>query len=257
VIGDTPYKKGADAEKCLMDQDLDLTVVVPVFNEEESCAPLMEELKPVLDSLNRTHETIFVDDGSVDRSGEALESLARRFDAVRVIRFKKNCGQTAAFEAGFEAARGKIIITMDGDMQNDPHDIPILLEKIESCDLVCGWREKRNDNLVRRISSLIGNGVRRAFTGDHIHDTGCSLKAFRSEYAKQLKLFTGMHRFFPALVATAGGRMTEVKVRHRPRRLGFTKYNIRNRMVASFVDLLAVCWMKKRWMHYQAEEFRK
>jgi hypothetical protein len=143
---------------------------------------------------------------------------------------------------------------MDADLQNDPHDIPKLLEKIGDFDAVCGWRQKRNDNFIRRISSRIANGVRNRLSGETIRDVGCSLKAFRSVYAKKMKLFTGMHRFFPTLIKMEGGRVTEVPVNHRQRTFGTPKYNIRNRIVRSFIDLLAVCWMKKRRLNYEIEE---
>lgn len=234
-----------------------VSVIVPVFNEEDNLFPLTEELVGVLQTLKRPFEIIFVDDGSTDASPERLNDLRKKFPGIHIIRFKKNSGQTAAFDAGFKAAHGDIIITMDADLQNDPHDIPGMLPYIGEYDLVCGWRHKRNDSLVRRISSVIANTVRNALSEEEIKDVGCSLKAFRREYAKKLKLYTGMHRFFPTLVKMEGGRVAEVKVNHRSRKYGAAKYNIRNRMIRSFVDLLAVCWMKKRYLHYEIEEHKQ
>jgi len=231
-----------------------LSVIIPVYNEEENLTPLATELLEVLNSLNKSFEIIFIDDGSTDRSYAILKELQQKFHEIRIIKFRKNCGQTAGFDAGIKAARGEILITMDADLQNDPHDIPKLLEKIGDYDAVCGWRQKRNDNLIRRISSRIANGVRNALSGENIRDVGCSLKAFRSVYAKRMKLFTGMHRFFPTLIKMEGGRVTEVPVNHRPRTFGKPKYNIRNRIARSFIDLLAVCWMKKRYLNYEIEE---
>jgi hypothetical protein len=146
---------------------------------------------------------------------------------------------------------------MDGDMQNNPSDIPKLLEKIGEYDLVCGWRHKRSDNFVRKMSALIANWVRNSLSKEDIRDVGCSLKAFKREYAKKLKLYNGMHRFFPTLIKLEGGKVLEVKVSHRPRKYGTSKYNIGNRMVRAFIDLLAVCWMKKRYLNYEIEEHKQ
>jgi len=231
-----------------------LSVIIPVYNEEENVTPLTTELMEVLNNLNKSFEVIFVDDGSTDRSLAILKELQKKFRDIRIIKFRRNCGQTAGFDAGISAARGEVIVTMDADLQNDPHDIPKLLEKIGDFDAVCGWRQKRNDNFIRRISSRIANGVRNKLSGESIRDVGCSLKAFRSVYAKKMKLFTGMHRFFPTLIKMEGGRVTEVPVNHRQRKFGAPKYNIRNRIVRSFIDLLAVCWMKKRRLNYEIEE---
>ena len=231
-----------------------LSVIIPVFNEEENLKPLFTELVDVLNSLNKTCEVIFIDDGSKDGSLAVLKDLQKTFSGIRIIKFKKNCGQTSAFDAGIKAAQGEVIVTMDADLQNDPHDIPKLLVKIGDFDAVCGWRQKRNDSFIRRISSRIANAVRNKLSGESIKDVGCSLKAFRSVYAKKMKLYTGLHRFFPTLIKMEGGRVTEVAVNHRPRKYGAPKYNIRNRMVRSFIDLLAVCWMKKRILTYEIEE---
>jgi len=231
-----------------------LSVIIPVYNEEDNVEPLTTELMEVLNNLNKSFEVIFVDDGSTDRSLAILKELQKNIRDIRIIKFRRNCGQTAGFDAGISAARGEVIVTMDADLQNDPHDIPKLLVKIGDFDAVCGWRQKRNDNFIRRISSRIANGVRNRLSGESIRDVGCSLKAFRSVYAKKMRLFTGMHRFFPTLIKMEGGRVTEVPVNHRQRKFGAPKYNIRNRIVRSFIDLLAVCWMKKRRLNYEIEE---
>jgi len=231
-----------------------LSVVIPVFNEEDNLRLLTAELTGVLQSLNKSWELLFIDDGSTDGSLHVLKGLQEQSPRIRIITFKKNCGQTAAFDAGFKAARGEVTITMDGDLQNDPRDIPKLLDKISEYDAVCGWRHQRNDPLIKRFSSSIANFVRNTLSDETIADVGCSLKAFRSESVKKLKLYNGMHRFFPTLIKMEGGRVIEVKVNHRPRKYGSSKYNIRNRMVRSFIDLLAVCWMQKRRLTYEAEE---
>ncbi len=233
---------------------MDLSVVIPVYNEEDNLRPLWEELREVLEGTGRTYEVIFVHDGSTDRSFSVLRELARGDPHIKVLKFKRNCGQTAAFDAGFRMARGEVVITMDADLQNDPKDIPRLLEKIGEYDLVCGWRHRRQDPWLKRVSSKIANFVRNKVSGDYIRDTGCSLKAFRRECIERLKLFEGMHRFFPTLARMEGFRVVEIKVNHRPRLFGKTKYNIRNRALRAFLDLLAVRWMKRRHLDYEVEE---
>jgi dolichol-phosphate mannosyltransferase len=232
----------------------DISIVIPVYNEEDNIKPLIVEVQEVLDGVGRPYEIIFVDDGSVDQSFAILKKGASQDPQIRVIRFKKNTGQTAAFDAGFRAARGDIVVTMDADLQNDPHDIPHLLEKIGEFDVVCGWRHKRKDPWIKLVSSKIANFVRNILSQEEIVDTGCSLKAFKRECLQNVKLFNGMHRFLPTLTKMEGFTVTQVKVNHRPRRFGTTKYNIRNRMVKAFVDLLAVRWMKKRHLDYEIEE---
>ncbi|UCC66065.1 MAG: glycosyltransferase family 2 protein [Deltaproteobacteria bacterium] len=235
-------------------KQMDLSIVIPVYNEEDNIVPLLSELGMELDRLGRSYEIIFVDDGSRDRSFEILKKAASSNEKIRVIRFKQNRGQTAAFDAGFKAALGDIVITMDADLQNDPKDIPRLLEKMGEFDVVCGWRHKRRDPWIKIVSSKIANFVRNKLSQEDIIDTGCSLKAYRRECLERLKLFKGMHRFLPTLMKMDGYKVTEVTVSHRPRRFGKTKYNIRNRIVRSFIDLLAVRWMKGRHLDYEIEE---
>lgn len=232
----------------------DITIVIPVYNEEDNVKPLVSELQEVLRGLNRSYEIIFVDDGSRDQSLAILKEAASHDPHIRVIRFRKNAGQTAAFDAGFRAARGDIVVTLDADLQNDPHDIPRLLKKIEKFDVVCGWRHKRRDPWIKIVSSKIANVVRNKLSQEKIVDTGCSLKAFRKECLQNMKLFNGMHRFLPTLAKMEGFTATQVKVNHRPRKFGTTKYTISNRMVRAFADLLAVRWMKNRHLNYEIEE---
>ena len=229
----------------------DISIVIPVYNEEDNIKPLSVELQEVLPALGMSYEIIFVDDGSRDRSFEILQELASQDPQIRIIRFKKNTGQTAAFDAGFKAARGDIVVTMDADLQNDPHDIPRLLEKIGKFDVVCGWRHQRRDPWIKIVSSKIANFVRNKLSQEEIADTGCSLKAYKRECLQTLKLFSGMHRFLPTLAKMEGYTVTQVKVNHRNRRFGTTKYTISNRMVRAFTDLLAVRWMKKRHLDYK------
>jgi dolichol-phosphate mannosyltransferase len=232
----------------------DISIVIPIYNEQDSIKPLVSELREVLEGVNKSSEIIFVDDGSRDRSFEILKEAAAHDPQIRVIRFRRNAGQTAAFDAGFRAAQGDIVVTMDADLQNDPHDIPRLLKKMEGFDVVCGWRYKRKDPWIKIISSKIANFVRNMLSQEEIADTGCSLKAFKRESLQNMKLFNGMHRFLPTLAKLEGFTVTQVKVSHRPRRFGRTKYNIRNRMVRAFADLLAVRWMKKRHLTYEIKE---
>jgi dolichol-phosphate mannosyltransferase len=232
----------------------DISIVIPVYNEQDSIKPLVSELREVLKGVNKSYEIIFVDDGSRDRSFEILKEAASHDSQIRVIRFRRNAGQTAAFDAGFRAAQGAIVITMDADLQNDPHDIPRLLEKLRGFDVVCGWRYKRKDPWIKVVSSKIANIVRNMLSQEEIVDTGCSLKAFKRESLQNMKLFNGLHRFLPTLAKMEGFTVAQVKVNHRPRRFGRTKYNIRNRMVRAFADLLAVRWMKKRHLTYEIKE---
>jgi glycosyltransferase involved in cell wall biosynthesis len=230
--------------------DLDLSIVIPVYNERDNLVPLEEKLETELAKLNLSYEIILIDDGSVDGSHHIIDSLKKSNPRVKLIRVGQNHGQSAAFAAGFKAARGKIFVTLDADMQNNPADIPLLLEEMKNFDVVCGWRFKRNDPWIKRISSKIGNGVRNRLSQEEIADTGCSLKAFRRECFDNVKLFKGMHRFFPTLMKMEGFRVTQVKVSHHPRLHGVSKYNIRNRLFSSLHDLMAIRWMKKRHINY-------
>ena len=232
----------------------DISVVIPAYNEEASIKQCIFETAGVLSTLQRLFEIVVVDDGSRDATFQVLRDIRRELPQLRAVRFRQNRGQTAAMEAGFRAARGKIVVTVDADLQNDPADIPKLLDAMGEWDAVCGVRVKRQDSFVRLISSRIANWVRNTLSGESIRDTGCTLKAYRRDALMQLKLFEGMHRFLPTLLKLAGYRVTEMAVGHRPRLYGETKYNVGNRVFKSFRDLLAVRWMKRRWIHYDVEE---
>ena len=226
-----------------------VSVVVPVFNEEENLPILQSELRAALAGLD--HEIIFVDDGSTDRSAEKIEAGRN----VRVLRFEKNTGQSAALFAGIKAARGQTIVMIDSDLQNDPADISRLLEEISrGADLVCGYRAKRKDTLSKRLTSRIANFVRSRFTKDHVRDTGCTLKAMRRECGDTLVPFKGMHRFIPALVRGAGYRLVEIPVNHRPRRFGKTKYGFGSRAWRATMDMFGVRWLLSRRLNYKIRD---
>ncbi len=233
---------------------IEISVVVPVFNEEENLPLLIPKLVEVLNSLGQSYEMIFVDDGSTDRSLIILKEMASRNSLLRILRFKENRGLSTALVAGIREARGEKIVTLDSDLQNDPMDIPKLLGYLEHYDMATGWRQKREDSWLKKISSKVANAIRNWVSGEEIHDSACTLRAFKRECIKGIPIFNGMHRFLSTLVKMEGYRIIEVPVIHHPRRYGQSKYNIRNRMVRAFIDLLAVRWMKRRTIHYDIEE---
>lgn len=229
---------------------LAVSVVVPVFNEEDNLPILQSELRAALAGLD--HEIIFVDDGSTDHSADKIE----RAPNVRILRFEKNTGQSAALYAGVKAARGQTIVLIDSDLQNDPADISRLLAEISrGADLVCGYRAQRKDTFGKRLTSRIANLVRSRFTKDYVRDTGCTLKAMRRECADTLVPFKGMHRFIPALVRGAGYQLIEIPVNHRPRRFGQTKYGFGSRAVRATMDMFGVRWLLSRRLNYKIRDF--
>jgi glycosyltransferase involved in cell wall biosynthesis len=234
-----------------------LSVVVPCYNEEGNLRPLLSALKEALDPLGLSYEIIITDDCSGDQSWEILKSLAAADTRIRGLRFATNRGQSAALWAGIRETRGRTIVTMDADMQNDPKDIPSLLEALKSSDCACGTRiaaRAVGDNWVRRASSRIANGVRNALSGENITDAGCCFRAFKRECVSELKFFKGMHRFLPTLIKLEGYNVVEIAVRHHPRAAGVGHYGVWNRLFASFYDLLAVRWMKKRMFRISVAE---
>ena len=234
----------------------DLSVVIPVYNEEENLPPLWEELRGVLDALGLSFEVVFVDDGSRDRSAEIIRGFRERDPRVRLVRLKANAGETAATDAGFKAAGGRWVVTMDADLQNDPHDIPAMLGHLEQWDAVTGWRVDRGegDGIVRRASSRIANRVRNALSEETLQDSGCTFRAFRRECLRGLVLYRGFHRFIPTLLKMRGYRVLEVPVKNRPRRFGQSKYGVMNRVFVATADLLVVRWMKNRFLRYEVAE---
>lgn len=219
----------------------EVSLVIPVFNEEGNLTKLHEEIIEVLEPYGKRYEIIFVDDGSTDASFALLKALHHRDPRVGVIRFRKNFGQTAALAAGFDAARAPVIVTLDADLQNEPRDIPLLVERLDTgFDIVCGWRKDRKDPfLSRRLPSQIANWLISATTGVRLHDYGCTLKAFRSDVVKNLHLYGEMHRFIPAVASSLGVSIDEVVVGHRPRHQGVSKYGI-SRTFRVILDLMTV-----------------
>lgn len=227
-----------------------ISVVVPIFNEAENMSILQKELRESLGE--RDYEVVFVDDGSTDGTAGKIDQNDRR---LRVLRFEKNAGQSAATFAGLNAARGDIVVLIDGDLQTDPADIPKLLEALQDdVDLVCGYRVGRQDSWLKKVQSRIANFVRSRFTRDGVRDTGCGMKAMRRECVRAIVPFQGMHRFVPALVKGAGFRLAEMPVRHRARRFGESKYGkhgFRNRALRATIDMFAVRWLLSRQLNYK------
>ncbi|MBI2205467.1 MAG: glycosyltransferase family 2 protein [Candidatus Rokubacteria bacterium] len=233
-----------------------LSVVIPVYNEEENLAILWPELRAILEARAIPFEVVFVDDGSRDRSADVVRSFRDADPRVRLVRLKANAGETAATDAGLRAARGRWVVTMDADLQNDPADIPALLSHLDGWDCVTGWRVDRGagDTWMRRASSRIANRVRNAVSEESIQDSGCTFRAFRRDCLRGLVLYRGFHRFIPTLLRMRGYRVIEVPVRNRPRRFGHSKYGVMNRAFVAFIDLLVVRWMKERRLRYEVAE---
>ena len=235
-------------------QKIEISAVIPVFNEEENLPVLIPKLMKIFNQLSKVYEMIFVDDGSSDNSRKILREMAIQHPTLRVLGLKENRGLSTALLAGMREARGDILITLDSDLQNDPEDIPRLLEYLDRYDMATGWRQKREDPWLKRIASRVGNSVRNRLSGESINDSACTLRVFKRECLQDIPIFNGMHRFMSTLVKMRGYRIVEVPVTHHPRKYGESKYNIRNRMWRSFVDLLAVRWMKGRRIQYDIEE---
>jgi len=235
---------------------VDLSIVIPVYDEEANLPLLWEELRGVLDGLGLAFEVVFVDDGSRDRSAEIVRGFREADPRVRLVRLKANAGETAATDAGFKAVRGAWVVVMDADLQNDPSDIPRLLAYLDRWDAATGWRVKRGegDGWLRRLSASIANRVRNRLSDETVQDSGCTFRAFRRECLRDLVLYRGFHRFIPTLLKMRGYRVIEVPVNHRPRRFGRSKYGVWNRAFVAFADLLVVRWMKSRRLRYEVAE---
>jgi dolichol-phosphate mannosyltransferase len=230
------------------------SVVIPMYNEEDNVESLINELEPVMKGLGKAWELICVDDGSTDTTGSKLKALEKQKAYLNPIYFSFNAGQSSAFDAGFKAAKSEVIITLDGDRQNDPTDIPLLLKSLEEgADLVCGIRKKRRDTIIKRVTSRLANTVRSRLCGDGMQDTGCSLKVYRRSCLQTIKLFEGMHRFLPALFSIEGYHCSQVPVNHRERVMGTSKYNFLNRSFNTVFDLFAVMWMRRRKLQYEVK----
>ena len=236
---------------------VELSILIPAYNEDACLGALIRETACVLHGLGRSFEILVVDDGSTDWTPRLLNDLRAEVSELRAVRLVANSGQSAALLAGFRAARGKMLATLDADGQNDPSDIPALIAKLDSCDLCCGYRASRQDSWSKRIGSRLANAVRNRILRENIRDTGCTLKAFRAEWARELPMqFRGMHRFIPALLAMAGARIAEIPVHHRPRAAGESKYTNWGRLKETLWDLWAVRWMQIRYRSIQTEPLR-
>jgi dolichol-phosphate mannosyltransferase len=227
-----------------------VSVILPAYNESENLAPLTEEIEGAMRIADITYEIIFVDDGSTDQSAQVLDLLSETRKSVRSIRHLTNFGQSAAQASGFRAALGEVVITMDADLQNDPADIPALLEALtEGVDCVCGVRVVRRDNFVRRVSSKIANCFRNLITGDRVADSGCTYRAMRKTALAEVPLFNGMHRFIPTILRAQGFNVIEIPVNHRERSRGVSKYGINDRLWRGIRDCFAVRWYRARAVH--------
>lgn len=234
--------------------EVDLSIVIPIYNEQENIKILHNELNKTVKTLNLTYEIIFIDDGSSDKSFEKMKEEAKKNNAIKIIKFARNFGQTAALEAGFQNSKGTIVIPMDGDLQNDPADIPLLLQKIdEGYDVVSGWRKKRQDKFfTKTLPSKIANAIIAKITKIHLHDYGCTLKAYKKEFLNQTRLYGEMHRFIPVYAAWHGAKVTEIVVNHNPRKFGKTKYNL-SKTLRVILDIITVKFLisyLNRPMHF-------
>ena len=231
-----------------------LSIVIPIRNEGPNVEPLVRELAPVLDGIGVPAEILFVDDGSEDNGRDRVRECAALDPRVRLVALDGRHGQSAAFDAGFGAARGDVVVTLDGDLQNDPADIPRLLACLDRADVACGVRTRRRDSWVRRAASRIANGFRNLVTHESVSDVGCSLRAMRASSLRRVKLFKGAHRFLPTLLRLEGARIVEVPVSHRARREGRSKYGIGDRLFVGLVDVFGVRWLQRRALRYGVKE---
>jgi glycosyltransferase involved in cell wall biosynthesis len=237
-------------------QHPEISLVIPVYNEEGNLPVLFGEIEAAMTGVAAAWEVLFVDDGSTDSSLAVIRSLADNAPQIRYVAFEKNCGQSAAFAAGFREAKGEVLVTLDADLQNDPADIPAMLALYgkDGISMVVGWRAERKDTFAKHLASKAGNAIRNRITRDTIKDTGCSLKVMRADMARNLPVFNGMHRFFTCLMRLDGAVIAEMKVNHRPRLAGVSKYGIWDRARKTAFDLLAVRWLQNRHISYAIRE---
>lgn len=239
---------------CIMDQPPYLSLVIPAYNEQEVIPTLLSRVAAALQQVGRPFEVVIVDDGSTDATPRLLAEAMAQHPWLRVLRMAKNSGQSAAFDAGFKAAKGEVVATIDADLQNDPEEIPRLLPMLDGYDMITGWRKDRHDSRFRLFQTRIANRIRNWISDETIQDSASSLKIYRRHCLVGLQLYTGMHRFFPTLVKMRGYTVLETPVKHSARYAGTAKYGFRNRALRAFIDLLAVRWMKKRFLRYQVNE---
>ncbi|MCA0132008.1 glycosyltransferase family 2 protein [Winogradskyella alexanderae] len=233
------------------------TIIVPVYNEEDNLERLETELKNYLKIASVPTSVLFVNDGSSDNSKALIQSICERNEHFDFISFKKNCGLSAAIKAGFDHANSELVGYIDSDLQTAPEDFNLLLEHIDSFELVTGVRSNRKDSFVKNVSSKIANGIRRAFTHDGMDDTGCPLKVIRTANAKRIPMFRGLHRFLPAMILLQNGRIIQIPVRHFPRLAGKAKFGLWNRLLGPLMDCFAYLWMKKKYINYEIEKSSK
>ncbi len=241
------------------DAQVYLSVISAAYNEAENLPELIKEINEMMDKLDKPCEIVITNDGSKDATLDVLRELMKNFPRLRVLNFPQNVGQTAAWDCALRNARGTYIAALDSDLQNDPADIPMMLEHIESgkADLVNGWRSERNDPWIRLASTKIANGVRNWLTKENVHDSACGLKVFKAECMRNVKMFRGLHRFIPTLVKLEGYTVIEVPVNHRPRTAGVAKYGVWNRVFCALRDTFAIRWMQSRMFHYKFEEIER
>ncbi|HWN93968.1 MAG TPA: glycosyltransferase family 2 protein [Methylomirabilota bacterium] len=230
----------------IVDTSAEIAIIIPVFNEGENVLPLAEEIRTAMQPLGRSYEIVFVDDASTDATWERIDEARRQSPHVRGVRHEWNAGQSAALWTGLRAARSPILVTMDGDRQNDPADVPKLLQELDNADFVCGVRAKRNDAWLRRVSTKVARAARRQVLGVDFCDTGCALRAFKQEVLDGVFPFDGVHRFLPLLVHANGARAKEIPIGHRPRVAGQSKYGLWNRLGRGIYDLIGLAWYQKR-----------
>ncbi|MDA3833384.1 MAG: glycosyltransferase family 2 protein [Spirochaetales bacterium] len=233
---------------------IEFSFVIPVYNEAENLALLYDELQNLIRQIKKPCEIIWIDDGSIDEGLNIIKEFVKKETHSRYMAFEKNCGQSAAMYAGFQTAKGRHVITMDSDRQNNPMDILDMLPYLTEYDMVTGWRKNRHDTRWKKFSSRFANSVRNRLSRETIKDTGCSLKVMKSEYLKNIKMYKGLHRFLPTLMKMEGARVVEVPVSHRPRVKGVSKYGTWDRAISGLRDLLVVRWMQDRKISYQIKE---
>ncbi|MDK2834038.1 MAG: hypothetical protein PWQ51_2416 [Methanolobus sp.] len=223
-----------------------ISVVIPFYNEQENIIPIYDKLSSVLNNMGHPYEITFVDDGSTDNTFEEMMKLEDEQKSLKIVKFRKNFGQSAALKAGFDHATGDLIISMDGDLQNDPADIPKLIDKItrEDYDVVCGWRADRKDTIFKKLFSRIANFIRHKITSEPIHDSGCTFRVYKHECVKDLELYGELHRYIPAMLFWKGYKIGEVEVQHHSRKFGYTKYNWK-RLIKGFLDLIVISFWQK------------
>lgn len=232
----------------------EFTIIVPVYNEEDNLERVEKEMLAYLPKASKRTSVLFVNDGSKDKSQELIETICHRNEAFNYISFKENRGLSAAIKAGFDHVESPLVGYIDSDLQTSPDDFNLLLEHIEDHELVTGVRADRKDSFVKNMSSKIANGIRRAFTHDGMDDTGCPLKVIKTDYAKRIPMFKGLHRFLPAMILLQSGRIIQIPVRHFPRMAGTAKFGLWNRLLGPLMDCFAYLWMKKKYINYELEK---